>query len=99
MTLAEEIEDNLEYLNEDLGMFQELKRWLFDNTLGSIHQMRIELQTRYNAKTFMVKSYDGKKIDCLFILGKASIIGRKRINWIIIKKIPAVWYLCIIIAA
>mmetsp|Transcript_11462 Transcript_11462/g.22508 ORF Transcript_11462/g.22508 Transcript_11462/m.22508 type:complete len:695 (+) Transcript_11462:675-2759(+) len=45
-------------------LFKRVKRWLTDNTLGSLDQMRIELKSRYNAEQIQIPTDDNKVIDC-----------------------------------
>jgi hypothetical protein len=49
-----------------------LKRWLFDNTLGSLDQMRVELKSRYHAEQVWITSDDNKTIDCLWFMADGS---------------------------
>jgi pimeloyl-ACP methyl ester carboxylesterase len=42
------------------------RRWLFDNTLGNIDQMRIELKKQYKTEGFWVTADDGTAIDCVW---------------------------------
>jgi pimeloyl-ACP methyl ester carboxylesterase len=42
------------------------RRWLFDNTLGNIDQMRIELKKQYKTEGFWVTAEDGTAIDCVW---------------------------------
>jgi alpha/beta superfamily hydrolase len=44
-----------------------LFRWLFDDSIGNIHYMREDLMRRYKCEQVWVESFDGKKIDCLFL--------------------------------
>jgi hypothetical protein len=43
-----------------------VRRWLFDNTLGNIDQMRVELKNRFKGERFWVTTGDGKAIDCMW---------------------------------
>lgn len=43
-----------------------IKRWLFDNTLGNIDQIRIELKRRFKSENFWVSTEDGKLLDCIW---------------------------------
>jgi hypothetical protein len=58
------------YLSQSCGESsrrEKMRRWLFDCTLGSLDQMRVELETRFGCEQFWVVSYDKVKIDCMFI--------------------------------
>jgi pimeloyl-ACP methyl ester carboxylesterase len=43
--------------------YHRVKRWLFDNTLGNIDQMRVELKNRFKTDTFWVE-VEGGTVDC-----------------------------------
>lgn len=57
------------FLLESFGpvsCFKRVKRWLYDNTLGNIDQMRIELKRKFKTEGFWVPAEDGKTMDCLW---------------------------------
>jgi hypothetical protein len=49
-----------------------LRRWLYDNTLGSLDQMRIELKSRYHAEQVWITTDDNKTIDCMWFMADGS---------------------------
>lgn len=58
-----------------VNLFSRAKRWLYDNTLGNIDQMRIELKVKYNGETFWATADDGKLIDCIWLRAEGSQSG------------------------
>lgn len=65
LVVCTDIEENLYESYGPTTFFKRFKRWLSDNTLGSLDQMRIELKSRYDAEQITVTTDDNKKIDCM----------------------------------
>lgn len=50
-----------------VGFFAKVHRFLFDGTLGTYNQMRIELESRYDCEQIWVKNGD-VEIDCMLVV-------------------------------
>jgi hypothetical protein len=44
-----------------------MKRWLHNDTFGTLNQMRVSIQSTYQTKRVFLKSIDGTIVDCIFI--------------------------------
>lgn len=49
-----------------VGLLSKIKRFLFDSTLGTYDQMRIELESRYECEQLWISS-DNTQIDCMLV--------------------------------
>jgi len=61
------IENFLQTICKKTNIFQKAKAFLWDNTFGTIDQMRLELEARYHSQQIWVTADDGINIDCLWV--------------------------------
>lgn len=55
----------------NVNLFNKVKRWLFDSTLGTYDQMRLELQSRYECELISLEV--GKIVlDCMYVTNSES---------------------------
>jgi hypothetical protein len=57
------IKSKLNDISCDKPCFSSIKRWLFNRTLGTANQMRVELETQFKTRRIQLKSFDGQMID------------------------------------
>lgn len=56
----------LDYLKEKPPR-ESFRRWIYNDTFGTLNQMRVSIQSTYHTKRVFLKSYDGTMIDCILI--------------------------------
>ena len=44
-----------------------IKRWLFNDTMGNLDFLRVEMETRFQSTTLKVESDDKLELDCIWI--------------------------------
>ena len=54
-----------------VNLFRKIRRFLFDSTLGTLNQMRNELESRYSCEQFFVPS-GNIELDCMMVFGSDS---------------------------
>lgn len=57
------IRAEIDRLTAETTFSESVKRWFFNDSLGSLDQMRVDLETRYNSQRIQVPSYDAKMLD------------------------------------
>jgi len=57
------------------SIFQKGKRWLFENSFGTVDHLRVELMTRYETKRIRMKVDRGAYIDCMFLMNKPDEVS------------------------
>ncbi|CAD8061629.1 unnamed protein product [Paramecium sonneborni] len=67
LIILENLIDQLQGIYETKNIIQNIERWIFNKTLGTVDQMRVELENTFKTKRFKVQGYDGKLIDCFYI--------------------------------
>ena len=67
ISLCCELEEGLLQSCGATSNMKRLKRWVFDDTIGSIDYMREDLKRRYKCEQIWVQSFDKRKIDCLYL--------------------------------
>ena len=66
LRISIELENRLLKSCGDAGFIQKIHRWIFDSSLGTIDQMRIELESRYNCEQIWITS-ENIKLDCMIV--------------------------------
>ncbi|CAD8053660.1 unnamed protein product [Paramecium sonneborni] len=67
LIILDNLIDQLQEIYMPKNIFLEAERWIFNRTLGTVDQMRVELENTFKTKRFKVQGYDGKLIDCFYI--------------------------------
>ncbi|CAD8132669.1 unnamed protein product [Paramecium octaurelia] len=67
LIILDSLIDQLQEIYVPKNIFLEAERWIFNKTLGTVDQMRVELENTFKTRRFKVQGYDGKMIDCLYI--------------------------------
>jgi hypothetical protein len=62
-----QLEARLLDLTSKKPFIENVKRWLFDDTLGSIDQIREDLQTRYDGKRLLIPVDKNATLDCMLL--------------------------------
>eukprot|EP01017_Pseudomicrothorax_dubius_P004324 TRINITY_DN10843_c0_g1_i2.p1 TRINITY_DN10843_c0_g1~~TRINITY_DN10843_c0_g1_i2.p1 ORF type:complete len:812 (+),score=218.85 TRINITY_DN10843_c0_g1_i2:289-2724(+) len=68
----EKMQIDIRELITDLVWYRRLRRWLFNNAMGSIDQVRVDMESRYNTQRVHISTVDGKVLDCMFVLGRGT---------------------------
>lgn len=67
LSTSQEVLIHLHESYGDASAFKSVYRWLWDSTLGTIEQMRIEMETRFRFQQIWVESADKTRIDCIYL--------------------------------
>ncbi|EAR92059.2 alpha/beta hydrolase family protein (macronuclear) [Tetrahymena thermophila SB210] len=77
-------------LLEQKPIDKRIHRWMYNKTLGSLDQLRSDIEQQFDSKRLFLKSFDNKIIDCLIIYGDASNLQTEVTNKI--KELPTLIY-------
>ncbi|CAD8138849.1 unnamed protein product [Paramecium octaurelia] len=67
LIILEKLTQQLQEIYMPKNFILEAERWIFNKTLGTVDQMRVELENTFKTRRLKVQGYDRKLIDCLYI--------------------------------
>lgn len=56
----------------ETGVLKKIHRWLFDSSLGTIDQMRLELESKYHCEQIWIDSHKAR-LDCMMVYNPESV--------------------------